>query len=173
VRLLYRLCPSTSPYFFPLAPPPVNSLPPSGVPSRINNFPATPAPAARVIPNRLPPETPYTRGPGDRLKIDVFDVPEYSGEFTVLVDGTLKLAHPWQGIVQGRTLEGATGLLSNTSTDTVASSTPLGHRKPNSSPSHYPRRSGEVNRPGTYTVTPGGGGKALMQLPVNFLQSHR
>jgi len=147
------------PTFSPLAPPPVNSLPPSGVPSRINNFPATPAPAARVIPNRLPPETPYTLGPGDRLKIDVFDVPEYSGEFTVLVDGTLNLPILGRVSVQGRTLEGATGLLSNTSTG-------YGRfvKRPLVTVSLIAARpitlavAGEVNRPGTYTVTPGGGG---------------
>ncbi len=33
----------------------------------------------------------YTLGPGDRVRIDIFNVPEYSGEFVVLVDGTLNL----------------------------------------------------------------------------------
>ncbi|WP_242541371.1 polysaccharide biosynthesis/export family protein, partial [Phormidium pseudopriestleyi] len=36
----------------------------------------------------------YTLGPGDRIQIDIFNVPEYSGEngqHQVLVDGTLNL----------------------------------------------------------------------------------
>jgi polysaccharide export outer membrane protein len=36
-------------------------------------------------------ETPYTLGAGDRLQVSVFNVPEYSGEYQVLVDGTLNL----------------------------------------------------------------------------------
>jgi polysaccharide biosynthesis/export protein len=40
----------------------------------------------------------YTLGPGDRVRIDVFNVPEYSGEFVVLVDGTLNL--PLVGAIQ-------------------------------------------------------------------------
>jgi|GEM_PF-339975 len=36
-------------------------------------------------------DSPYTIGPGDRLQIDLFDVPEYSGEHLVLVDGTVNL----------------------------------------------------------------------------------
>jgi polysaccharide biosynthesis/export protein len=40
----------------------------------------------------------YTLGPGDRVRIDVFNVPEYSGEFLVLVDGSLNL--PIIGAVQ-------------------------------------------------------------------------
>jgi polysaccharide biosynthesis/export protein len=40
----------------------------------------------------------YTLGPGDRVRIDIFNVPEYSGEFIVLVDGTLNL--PIVGAIQ-------------------------------------------------------------------------
>jgi polysaccharide export outer membrane protein len=36
-------------------------------------------------------ETDYTLGPGDRLKLDIFQVEEYSGEYPVLVDGTISL----------------------------------------------------------------------------------
>ncbi len=47
----------------------------------------------------------YTLGPGDRVRIDVFNVPEYSGEFIVLVDGTLNLPVVGAILVQGGTLE--------------------------------------------------------------------
>jgi polysaccharide biosynthesis/export protein len=40
----------------------------------------------------------YTLGPGDRVRVDVFNVPEYSGEFLVLVDGSVNL--PIIGAVQ-------------------------------------------------------------------------
>lgn len=36
-------------------------------------------------------ETNYTLGPGDLVRLDIFQVPEYSGEFPVLVDGTISL----------------------------------------------------------------------------------
>jgi polysaccharide biosynthesis/export protein len=46
----------------------------------------------------------YTLGPGDRVRIDVFNVPEYSGEFVVLVDGTLNLPIVGAIRVEGGTL---------------------------------------------------------------------
>ena len=36
-------------------------------------------------------ETNYTLGAGDVVRLDIFQVPEYSGEFPVLVDGTVSL----------------------------------------------------------------------------------
>ena len=36
-------------------------------------------------------ETDYTLGPGDRIKLNIFQVEEYSGEYPVLVDGTISL----------------------------------------------------------------------------------
>lgn len=53
----------------------------------------------------------YVLGPGDRIQLTVFNVPEFSGSYTVLVDGTLNL--PWLGTVdmQGLTLGEATELL--------------------------------------------------------------
>jgi polysaccharide biosynthesis/export protein len=46
----------------------------------------------------------YTLGPGDRVRVDVFNVPEYSGEFVVLVDGTLNLPIVGAIRVEGGTL---------------------------------------------------------------------
>jgi polysaccharide biosynthesis/export protein len=48
--------------------------------------PRTPAPRQQQVIDNV-----YTLGPGDRVKVDVLNVPEYSGEYTVLVDGTLNL----------------------------------------------------------------------------------
>lgn len=36
-------------------------------------------------------ETDYTLGPGDRINLNIFQVEEYSGEYPVLVDGTISL----------------------------------------------------------------------------------
>ncbi|MDJ1184440.1 SLBB domain-containing protein [Roseofilum casamattae] len=46
----------------------------------------------------------YTLGPGDRLSVDIFNVPEYSGEFLVLSDGTINLPLVGSLRVQGQTI---------------------------------------------------------------------
>jgi polysaccharide biosynthesis/export protein len=49
-----------------------------------------PSNTSRQAPSR-PQIDPYTLGAGDRVRIDVLNVPEYSGEFIVLVDGSVNL----------------------------------------------------------------------------------
>ncbi|NJL35510.1 MAG: polysaccharide transporter [Leptolyngbyaceae cyanobacterium RM2_2_4] len=55
----------------------------------------------------------YTLGAGDRVRLDLFEVPEYSGEYQVLSDGTLSL--PRIGIVpvRGLTIDQASAEISN------------------------------------------------------------
>ena len=53
----------------------------------------------------------YTLGPGDRLRVDIFNVPEYSGEFSVLADGTINLPVVGAVLVQGQTIQRASTLL--------------------------------------------------------------
>jgi polysaccharide biosynthesis/export protein len=53
----------------------------------------------------------YTLGPGDRLRVDIFNVPEYSGEFYVLGDGAINLPVVGAIPVQGMTVQKASGLL--------------------------------------------------------------
>ncbi|NJK27637.1 MAG: polysaccharide export protein [Coleofasciculaceae cyanobacterium SM2_3_26] len=114
-------------------------------------MPALPLLAQRVPP--LPPvaETPYTLGAGDLLRIDIFDVPEYSGEYVVAVDGTLNL--PTLGIVrvEGLTVLQAQEVLSGRYAPflvrpiiTVTLLTPRPVQV---------AISGEVNLPGSYTFT--------------------
>lgn len=117
----------------------------------------TPPPGSQIPRgSNLPPETPYTLGSGDRIRIDVFDVPEYSGEYVVLVDGTLNLPVVGSVSVQGRTLQQASAAISSLYSRYV--------RRPLVTLSLLAPRpvtlaiAGEVNRPGTYTVAPGGGG---------------
>ncbi len=50
-------------------------------------------------------ETNYTLGPGDVVRLDIFQVPEYSGEFPVLVDGTISLRLVGNVQVTGLSLE--------------------------------------------------------------------
>lgn len=95
----------------------------------------------------------YTLGAGDRIKIDIFNVPEYSGENQVLADGTLNLALVGSVSVQGMTLKQA-------STD-LASRYSQFLKRPIVTISVLTARptkiaiAGEVNRPGSYTVETG------------------
>jgi polysaccharide biosynthesis/export protein len=54
----------------------------------------------------------YTLGPGDRVKIEVFKVPQYSLESQVLVDGTISLLQAGRISVEGLTLDQASTLAS-------------------------------------------------------------
>ncbi len=128
------------------------AVPAPGIAQLPSLSPATPS---RV--NSLPVEGAYTLGAGDRLRLDIFEVPEYSGEFVVLVDGTLNLPLIGSVSVRGRTIQQATDLLSARYARFV--------RRPLVTLSLLaPRQitialAGEVNRPGTYSFSPGGGGQ--------------
>ncbi len=96
----------------------------------------------------------YTLGPGDRIQIDIFNVPEYSGEngqHQVLVDGTLNLPLVGSVSVEGLTLEQAAGRLRNLYA-------PYLQRPEFLTISLMERRpvqvgiSGEVRRPGSYII---------------------
>ncbi len=53
----------------------------------------------------------YTLGAGDRLRVDIFNVPEYSGEFYVLGDGAINLPVIGAIPIQGMTVQRASSLL--------------------------------------------------------------
>ncbi len=123
-----------------------------------------PASAAIANPRASFPES-YVLGPGDRIRIDIFNIPEFSGAengvHEVLLDGTLAL--PLAGVVdvQGRTLAEAQAAL-------TASYARLLTRPPQLTVTLLSARpvrvvvAGEVNRPGTYTIdleTSDGGGR--------------
>lgn len=146
----------------------VPTFSPEPAPSGVNRLPTTaPPPSSQFTGgSNLPPETPYTLGSGDRIRVDVFDVPEYTGEYVVLVDGTLNLPVIGSVSVQGRTLQQASATISSLYSRYV--------RRPLVTVSLLAPRpvtlaiAGEVNRPGTYTVAPGGGaaGAAGGQFPT-------
>ncbi|MGB3136876.1 MAG: SLBB domain-containing protein [Nodosilinea sp.] len=97
----------------------------------------------------------YVLGPGDRIRIDIFNIPEFSGPengvHEVLVDGTLTLPLAGTVAVQGFTLADAQAAL-------TASYAPLLTRPPQLTVTLLSARpvrvvvAGEVNRPGTYTI---------------------
>jgi polysaccharide export outer membrane protein len=96
------------------------------------------------------PDSPYTLGAGDRIRIDIFQVPQYSGETDVLIDGALNLPLVGRVQVKGLSLDDATNKISNAYSRYL--------RRPIVTLTLLQRRpvqigiSGEVIRPGTYTI---------------------
>jgi polysaccharide biosynthesis/export protein len=110
---------------------------------------------SRVAPGRAPARqqgdiNAYTLGPGDRVRIDVFNVPEYSGEFIVLVDGSLNL--PVAGSIP------VNGLSLGQASQRIGAAYQRYVRVPNVTVGLILARpiqvtvSGEVNRAGSYNI---------------------
>ena len=139
-----------------------------------SNQPTVPPPPPRgvslpPIGNSAPltPEAAYTLGPGDRIALEVFGVPEFSKEYQVLVDGTLNLPIIRSVSIQGLTLQQAANVITQryepfinvpVVTVTVIVARPLNIGL-----------AGEVTRPGSYKINPtreGGGVKfpTLMEM---------
>ncbi len=94
----------------------------------------------------------YRLGPGDVIKIEVFGAEEYSGEAVVLQDGAISLPRAGRVLVQGQTFQQASEAIANTYLTYIRNPmitvTPIKLR---------PIRvaiSGEVSRPGSYTIEP-------------------
>mgnify|MGYP001809539228 CR=1 FL=1 len=108
-------------------------------------------------PSILPPESEYTLGPGDRLRVDVLQVEGLSGEYQVLVDGTV--GFPLIGTVRvaGLTIPDLNQLLVNQYAKYI--------RRPLVTAILTAPRplsitlSGEVNSPGAYALAIEGGQK--------------
>ena len=163
----------------------------SSLPS-IAQLPAirTPAPARNPTRPRVPPPPPpgsslppignlgsltqeaaYTLGPGDRIALDIFGVPEFSKEYQVLVDGTLNLPIIRSVSIQGLTLQQAATVITKryepfinvpvvTVTLMVARPLNIGI-------------AGEVTRPGSYKINPvreGTGGGVKFPTLMEMLQ---
>ena len=111
----------------------------------------TPSPS--VLPTKASPtqaEDGYLLGSGDRVRIDFFNVPEYSGEYLVLPNGAVNLPQVGAVPVQGRTLKQATAAIAAryepyltrpVITIGLLSARPLAIAI-----------AGEINRPGTYNI---------------------
>jgi polysaccharide export outer membrane protein len=96
-------------------------------------------------------ETDYILGPGDRLRVDIFQVPDFSREYLVLVDGSIGFPLVGNLKVQGMTLSQLNDLLSQryalyvkrpVVTVSLLSPRPL-----------KVAIAGEVNSPGSYTLS--------------------
>jgi polysaccharide export outer membrane protein len=92
----------------------------------------------------------YTLGSGDKVQVDVFRMPQYSGEKTVLADGTLSLGQIGNVNVAGLTLEQASAEISQRYASIL--------RRPLVTLTLLTPRplkigiAGEVKRPGAYTI---------------------
>ncbi len=132
----------------------------------VNLIPAAVNPAPAFVGNT------YALDGGDTIRIDIFDVPEFSGangQYTILADGSLNL--PWIGkvSVRGLNLEQAAQALASQYSryinDPLITVTLLAPR---------PLRIGiigQVNRPGVYTVSPATGNTPQKQTVTLALQS--
>ena len=92
----------------------------------------------------------YTLGPGDLLRVDILDVPEYSGEYLILNDGSLSMPLIGRLNVAGLTVSQLTNLITTKYLPFV--------RQPFATVSLLAPRplsvavAGEVVRPGTYVI---------------------
>ncbi len=131
--------------------------------------PAVLRPAASSI----PVDQGYLLGAGDKIKIDVFSVPEYSGEYQVLADGTLNLPLAGSVLVQDMSLKDASAAISRVFRELlvrpIVTVNLLVARPINVAVS------GEVTRPGSYTTTLTEGGiptlTKMLQLAGGMSQS--
>ncbi|AFZ04774.1 polysaccharide export protein [Oscillatoria nigro-viridis PCC 7112] len=144
------------PAFSPPPPPPGSSVP-VPVPA-VPGFPAVPASEPSSVRSEV-----YTLGAGDRIQMDIFNVPEYSGpngQHQVQADGSLNLPLIGSVSVYGMTLEQASNAVKDKYgkylkrpwiTLKLLAARPL-----------QIAIAGEINRPGAYTIssTAGPGGTA-------------
>jgi polysaccharide biosynthesis/export protein len=95
--------------------------------------------------------TPYLLGPGDRLRIDVFNVPQYSGDYLILSDGTINLQVIGKISIVGLTLDQAESLISQQYARYLQR--PLVTLNLTAPRPLQIAVSGEVKRPGSYTIS--------------------
>ena len=134
--------------------PEIVPIPPRAVPTG----PLAPLPG--VLPDGIGrSEDTYTLGAGDQIVLDVFDVPEFSGDngtYTVLVDGSVTF--PWIGRVQlqGLTLDEAGALLEREYGSRGYIVDPLITVNLLEARTLKISVVGEVKRPGAYSISPAG-----------------
>ncbi|MGD1949056.1 MAG: polysaccharide biosynthesis/export family protein [Leptolyngbyaceae cyanobacterium] len=104
----------------------------------------------------------YILGIGDTLRVDIFNIPDYSGDFRVLSGGSLNIPVVGSIFVEGLSVAQATEQIEQSLADYV--------RRPNVTLSVIGTRpmqiaiAGEVRRPGAYQVSEGGGAAELPTL---------
>jgi polysaccharide export outer membrane protein len=108
----------------------------------------------------------YTLGGGDNIRVDIFDIPQLSGNYQIPAGGVIQLPLIGSILIQGLTLEEATTAISNAYGQIL--------KRPQITVSLQATRplnvwiSGEVNRPGSYSIplTSGSGNVPSVQFPT-------
>ncbi len=95
-------------------------------------------------------ETPYLLGPGDGISISIFNVPEYSGQYRVSVEGMLNLPIVGSIDVEGLTIPEAREVVTNRYTE-ILQRPIVGLTLAQPRPVRI-AIAGEVNRPGSYSL---------------------
>ncbi|MCL6432616.1 MAG: SLBB domain-containing protein [Leptolyngbyaceae cyanobacterium HOT.MB2.61] len=109
----------------------------------------------------LDTEDAYTLGAGDRVRVEVFKLPQFTGEYQVLVDGSLNLPQVGSVAVDGMTLKEAADTISERYARILKY--PIVNLNLLAARPVQVGISGEVNRPGAYTLS---AGDAASQLPT-------
>ena len=128
-------------------------------------------PARALTPRSLPPQfmqvpqataaptvsdDGYILGAGDRIKLDVFSVPEFSGEYVVLPNGAVNLPQVGMLMVQGYTTEQASKMVVDRYSAILTR--PIINFNVTTTRPMMVAIAGEVERPGAYSLSGGGGG---------------
>lgn len=143
------------------------------VPTTAQTPPRSAPAVLRPTANPLPIDQGYLLGAGDKIKLDIFSVPEYSGDYQVLADGTLNLPLAGSIVVQDMSLKEASAAISRIFREwlirPIVTVSLLASRPVNVAVS------GEVTRPGSYTTTLTEGGiptlTKMLQLAGGINQS--
>ncbi|NDJ16741.1 polysaccharide biosynthesis/export family protein [Myxacorys almedinensis] len=140
VAMVLGLTGVAAPAIAQTAPPGSGALPPSNIPAPIS------APASAPVVDQS-----YLLGAGDKIKLDVFGVPEYSGEYQVLADGSLNLPLAGSVRVGGLTLRQASSAIESRYQEWLTR--PVVTVSLMSSRPVQIAVSGEVTRPGAYATS--------------------
>lgn len=127
-----------APQSLPLPNPSINVAPPAPL--------SSPAPA----------ESAYVLGAGDRVTVNVLNVPEYSGEYQVMVDGTILLPVAGTVTLKGLTLQQASDAIAAQYGSELSRFSQVTVNLSNSRPLQV-AIVGEVGLPGLYTLKNEGG----------------
>ncbi len=118
---------------------------------------------ARVQPNPAPASVPtpseddgYLLDGGDRIRVDFFSVPEFTGDYQVLPNGTVNFPQVGAVSLQGRTLKQAATVISRRF-DAILTRPMVTVSLTTARPVTV-AIAGEVNRPGSYPVPAAAGG---------------
>jgi polysaccharide export outer membrane protein len=123
-------------------------LPADAIAQTPNNIPFPPPTTTPA--EALPPTAPYRLGAGDVLRIEIYNIPEYSGEYAIAIDGTIQMPEVGPLNLRNSTVDEAVQLISNRYSRYI--------RRPRIGVRLVEQRpvtvaiAGEVNRPGSYTI---------------------